>query len=222
MYFQFLIEDESTKILIDHVMNKIREKYPDNIIAYDSKFFKGIGGLRKNGKALEQKTGKLLNDLPLYLRAFNHTLPYIKDAALFIVLDNDKREPKQFRLELENIAISNMILLDYVFCIAVKEMEAWLLGDVEAIKTAYPNTKISAWHGYEQDEICDTWEVLANAVYPGGLKKLKRLAGTGYHVIGKAKAEWADRIGGALNLEQNISPSFQKFISELRARIEAA
>lgn len=50
MYFQFLIEDESTKILVEHVMSKISEKYPNIFVEYDSKFFKGIGGLRKNGR----------------------------------------------------------------------------------------------------------------------------------------------------------------------------
>lgn len=220
MYFQFLIEDESTKILVEHVMSKISEKYPNIFVEYDSKFFKGIGGLRKNGRAIEQKTGKLLNDLPMYLRAFSRTLSYMENAALVIVMDNDKREPEQFRQELENIAVYNRIVLDHVFCIAVKEMEAWLLGDMEAVKTAYPNTRISALHGYEQDGICDTWEVLANAVYPGGLKKLKQKAGNCYREIGKAKAEWAEEIGCRLNLERNASPSFQRFIKELCVRIE--
>ncbi len=34
-----------------------------------------------------------------------------------------------------------MILTDHVFCVAVKEMEAWLLGDIEAIEKAYPKLK---------------------------------------------------------------------------------
>ena len=29
MYFQFLIEDQSTEILVGHVMEKLKEKYPD-------------------------------------------------------------------------------------------------------------------------------------------------------------------------------------------------
>ena len=35
MYFQFLIEDQSTEILVGHVMEKIKEKYPDKEILYD-------------------------------------------------------------------------------------------------------------------------------------------------------------------------------------------
>ena len=45
MYFQFLIEDQSTEILVGHVMEKLKEKYPEKEILYDSKPFKGIGHL---------------------------------------------------------------------------------------------------------------------------------------------------------------------------------
>lgn len=46
MYFQFLIEDESTKILVDHVMEKIKTQYTEGEIEWDKKFFKGIGHLK--------------------------------------------------------------------------------------------------------------------------------------------------------------------------------
>lgn len=62
---------------------------------------------------------------------------------------------------------------DCVFCIAVKEMEAWLLGDETAIENAYPSVRKKFLKSYEQDGICDTWEVLANMVYPGGLAGLR-------------------------------------------------
>jgi hypothetical protein len=115
-----------------------------------------------------------------------------------------------------------MVLSDYVFCIAVKEMEAWLLGDMSAIENAYPNLRKNIANKYQQDGICDTWEVLADMVYPGGLKKLKKIAGFSYYEVGKAKAEWADMIGALLDIENNQSPSFQYFINQLRIRIEAA
>ena len=49
MYFQFLIEDKSTEILINHVMEKIKEKYPDQYIDFNIKSFKGIGHLSAKG-----------------------------------------------------------------------------------------------------------------------------------------------------------------------------
>lgn len=114
-----------------------------------------------------------------------------------------------------------MILCDYVFCVAIKEMEAWLLGDAVAIKEAYPNAKMQYIKKYQQDGICETWEVLADIVYPHGLSRLKKKAGGSYLEIGKAKCEWADKIGGCLHLHENVSPSYQYFIGELEKRILA-
>lgn len=219
MYFQFLIEDKSTEILVNHVMNKLKNQYPENDIFWDMKSFSGIGHLKKKGNALQQKTGKLLNNLPMYMRGIGKALQKMQGAALIVVLDNDKRDIQQFRQDLENMAVSNMILCDYAFCVAIKEMEAWLLGDIEAIKAAYPNAKIQHIKKYEQDAICDTWEILADMVYPQGLSKLRKKAGDAYTEIAKAKCEWADRIGGYLHLHENNSPNYQYFIDELERRI---
>lgn len=220
MYFQFLIEDKSTNILVNHVMEKMVNRYTKTEIIWDIKFFGGIGHLCKIGSVLEQKTGKLLNDLPMYMKAFGKVLQNMEYAALIIVLDNDKRDVGKFRQELENMAVSNMVLCDYAFCIAIKEMEAWLLGDIGAIKRAYPDAKMEYIKRYEQDAICETWEVLADVVYPHGLSRLRKKAGGSYLEIGKAKCEWADKIGSCMQLHENISPSYQYFINELEKRID--
>lgn len=221
MYFQFLIEDKSTEILVNHIMNKMKNLYFEKEIIWNIKSFGGIGHLQKKGNVLEQKTGKLLNDLPMYMRGFDKVLRKMQNAALVVVLDNDKRNIQQFRKELENLAVSNVILCDYVFCVAIKEMEAWLLGDIEAIREAYPNAKMQCIKKYEQDAVCETWEVLADIVYPKGLSKLKKKAGDIYMEIGKAKCEWADKIGRHLHLHENNSPSYQYFISEIEKRVFA-
>ena len=61
MYFQFLIEDKSTEVLVNHVMDKLKNKYAEKDVFWNIKSFSGIGHLQKTGTALEQKTGKLLN-----------------------------------------------------------------------------------------------------------------------------------------------------------------
>lgn len=221
MYFQFLIEDGSTNILVNHVMEKLTEQYKDKEIIWNIKFFGGIGHLSKKGSVWERKTGKLLNDLPMFMKGFSKVLQNMESAALVIVLDNDKRDVKQFRQQLEHVAVSNFVLCDYVFCVAVKEMEAWLLGDSRAIQEAYPNAKMQLMKKYEQDAICETWEVLADIVYPQGHLKLKKRAVGNYSEIGDAKCEWADKIGKCLHLHENSSPSYQYFIGELEKRIIA-
>ena len=42
MYFQFLIEDGSTSILVNHVMEKLAEQYRDKEIIWNVKFFGGV------------------------------------------------------------------------------------------------------------------------------------------------------------------------------------
>lgn len=186
------------------------------------KTVRGIGHLKKQGTLIERKTGHLLNDLPMYLRAFDRECRKIPDSVIVIVLDNDRRNPDEFQMQLDNMAKENMILTDHVFCIAVKEMEAWLLGDLAAVEKAYSNIRKSAGKDYIQDGICDTWETLADMVYPGGIRKLTKKSVNSYNEIGRAKSEWAEKIGEMLDLSRNQSPSFQKFIYELSNRIEAA
>lgn len=222
MYFQFLIEDSSTEILIGHVMEKLQEQNPGKEIVFRTKSFSGIGHLPKTGDLMERKGRNLLNNLPAYLRGISRALSGMKDAAIVIVLDNDKRDVVEFKKQLERIAINSMMCMDYVFCIAVKEMEAWLLGDENAIQAAYPEMKRKCLKEYQQDDLCDTWEVLANAVYPGGLTGLRKKAKNAYSEIGRAKCEWADKIGKRLNLNDNKSPSFQEFITALQSRIGVA
>ena len=55
MYFQFMIEDQSTEILVKHVMEKLRVKYPEKEVYYDSKSFSGIGHLKGAGTYSKEK-----------------------------------------------------------------------------------------------------------------------------------------------------------------------
>lgn len=215
MHFQYLIEDQSSAILIDLVMKKIIEDPLS--VTYSCKAFKGIGGFTKKNTVKETKTGKLLNDLATYMRGFNKSLQGMK-AALIVVLDNDDRDTVAFEKELRKVALKNNIMMDYVFCIAIEEVEAWLLGDENALQSAYPSAKINTLHTYIQDSICGTWEVLAEVVYPGGLAKLKKDCPT-YIERGKCKCEWANSICQYMVISDNKSPSFVSFVSEIRKRM---
>lgn len=215
MHFQFLIEDESSAALIKIIMQKI--SYGNESITFDCKSFKGIGGLPKKNTAKEIKSGKLLNDLPQYMKGFDKTFQDFP-AVLFVVVDNDDRDTKAFLSELNWVAQVNNITVDHVFCIAIEEVEAWLLGDESAILKAYPSAKMQPLHAYEQDSICGTWEVLADVVYPGGISRLRRDCTT-YFEIGKYKIEWAEKIGAYMDITLNKSRSFNYFITEINKRI---
>lgn len=215
VHFQYLIEDQSGAELIYILMEKVKSVYPD--ITYDCKGFRGMGGFTKRNTVKETRTGKLLNDLATYLRGFNRSLQGIP-SVIMVVVDNDDHDVEEFRRELESVAVQNLITIDHVFCIAVEEIEAWLLGDEQAILRAYPNAKLPVLHSYVQDSICGTWEVLADVIRQGGIAKIRkdRLS---YMEIGRLKAEWAKKIGTYMDLNANNSPSFQYFISEVYKRI---
>ncbi len=217
MYFQFLIEDMSSAELVKILMDKISEK--SQKIEYDCKYFHGLGGFTKKNTVKETKTGKLLNDLATYLKGFSKSLQNIQ-AAIIVVVDNDDRDTDDFQRQLREIAEQNEIKTDHVFCIAVEEVEAWLLGDEEAVKAAYPSAKLQILHNYVQDSICGTWEVLADTVYPGGLAKFRKNCPT-YVDVGKYKTKWAKEIGIHMDISRNQSPSFQVFISEIQKRLPA-
>lgn len=65
------------------------------------------------------------------------------------------------------------------------------MGDKNAVLRAYPNGKRQQkkLEKYQQDSICNTWEWLADVIYPGGADKLKR-----ERMAGKIKYEWAEKI----------------------------
>ena len=216
MYYQFLIEDQSGASLIEAVMEKVKQSQSD--ITYKIKSFKGIGGFTKKNTVKETKTGKLLNDLATYLRGFNRSLQNIP-AVIVVVIDNDDNDPIQYKRTLETVANQNMIRVDHVFCLAIEEIEAWLLGDEDAIVAAYPQAKLPVLHSYIQDSICGTWETLADVVYKGGQQIMRKQH---YSERGRIKYEWAKKIGAHLDLSHNQSPSFNAFLSEIYKRTDAA
>ena len=223
MFVQFLIEDMSGAKLIEAIMGKIMMEYSTIKIDYNVRSYKGIGNFRKGKDARNIKSEQLLGDLPKRLRAFNVEFKNKDDVALFIVIDNDIRKTDVFRAQLENISKTNNITIDHVFCIAVEEMEAWLLGDISAIIAAYPKIRdrIATKHSqYKQDEIRveGTWEFLADMLTKNGFQRFKK-DNPSCSDIGKNKSEWMELIGKHLNIRKNVSPSFNYFINELDTRI---
>ena len=217
MYFHFLVEDASTEALIHQLMKLILPT--DNDHTYSCKSYHGLGGFRKNGDIKEQKTGKLLNELLIALPGISKALQKIP-AVIVVVLDSDQRNPTEFQDRIEQTLKEKEILTDYVICLAVQEIESWLLGDKQAISVAYPQARLSLLDNYQADGPDANCMTLANIVYKGGWKKLQKSC-SAYAEIGKQKELWANTIGKHMNIEGNTSPSFNRFIEEINKRISA-
>ncbi len=133
--------------------------------------------------------------------------------AVVIVLDTDKRDCVAFLAELKAVLDDKTVVPDTMFRLAIEEIEAWYFGDRDALLAAYPRVRQDVLRQYVQDSTCDTWELLADAVYPGGSSAIKK---AGWPLPGQVKHEWAKKIAPFMDPGRNVSPSFRKFRDGLR------
>lgn len=134
-------------------------------------------------------------------------------ASAIVICDLDERCLRKFRRELTDILDACQPSPVTRFCFAVEEGEAWLLGDLSAVTAAYPRGDATVLRRYRQDALCGTWELLADAVHRGGATALER---AGWQAIGREKAAWAEQIAPYVDVERNLSPSFQYFRKQVR------
>jgi type III restriction enzyme len=127
-------------------------------------------------------------------------------------LKGDERKEAENNAELKSVVDACNPAPQTMFRLAIEEMEAWYFGDRNALLSAYPRAKREVLDKYVQDSQCDTWELLADALYPGGSLAIKR---AGWPLPGQIKHEWAEKIGPYLSLEENTSPSFNKLLDGL-------
>ena len=216
MHFEILVEDQSGKKMLDILIPKvIGDQHTFRVIDY-----RGTGHIPRNLRSSTDARNRLLLDqLPRLLRGYGSTFanyPANYPAAVILVCDLDDKFLKVFREELFTVLNACNPKPETRFCIAVEDGEAWLLGDLSAIKVAYPNAKNNVLNHYKNDSICGTWELLADAVFQGGSSALIRRGG---QAVGSEKSAWAERIAPHMNVETNTSPSFRYFRMKMRELI---
>ena len=215
MHFEILVEDQSGsgKKMLDILIPKIiGDQHTFRVIDY-----RGTGHIPRNlASSTDARNRLLLDQLPRLLRGYGNTFanyPANYPAAVILVCDLDDRCLKMFREELFTVLNACNPKPETRFCIAIEEGEAWLLGDLPAIRKAYSNAKDDILNHYENDSICGTWERLADAVFRGGANRLRN---EGWRSVGREKSAWAERIAPHMNVEINTSPSFCYFRQRIR------
>lgn len=208
MHFEFLVEDRSGKVLLDTILPRLIEAQNTfRVIAY-----RGIGHLPKDLRNKSDPNKRILLDqLPRLLAGYGQAFSNYP-AVVFVICDLDQRDETSFLNELQQVTMKIASCPATFFCLAIEEGEAWLLGDLFAIQKGYPKAKMAILKSYVNDSICGTWELLADALYLGGAQALGKL---GYQAVGQEKAIWAQNIAPHMDIDANISPSFQNLIQKI-------
>ncbi|MBM4430057.1 MAG: DUF4276 family protein [Chloroflexi bacterium] len=202
MHLEFLVEEPSAEAALQGLLPKI----VDPAVSF----------------AIHAYQGKpdLLGKLPGALRGYHAWLP--KDAAIVVLLDNDRDDCQKLEARLELMAAGAGFLtrstapaasaFRVVNRLAVEELKAWFFGDMEAMRAAYP--KLPETLGNQSryrrpDAIAGgTWEALERV--------LRR---AGYYRTGAPKIQVARDISAHMRPEINRSRSFDVFLRGLQELI---
>lgn len=214
MHIEVLVEDSSGAALMTHLMPKLLGSSAGEH-GWRIHDFKGVGRIPKNlTLKSDARIKTLLDKLPKMLEGYGKS----GYEAVLVVVDTDRHDAAAFRRELERLLAQCPHAPKTVFGLATEEIEAWYLGDREAVLQAFPRADKKVLNTYQQDAVCGTWELLADAVVKGGSAVLKK---QGFHTAGEFKHDCANRIGPLMELARNVSPSFQQtrqgFVSLLTA-----
>ncbi len=216
MHVEILVEDSSGERLLTTLLPKLLGEHGDPN-TWRVHHYKGVGRIPKNLNARADPVKRvLLDQLPRLLRGYGNT-PGID--AVVIVVDSDNRDCRGFLGELQTLANQcDPSPPTTLFRLATEEIEAWYLGDRQALEAAYPRAKHDVLNRYVQDSVCGTWELLADAIYPGGSARILK---EGWPLPGQVKHEWAEKIAPLLEPDRNVSPSFAELCDGLRGLLAA-
>jgi len=214
MHFEILVEGTSDKTALWTLMKKILGERGDPH-TWSIRNHRGVGEIPEDpSRKPNPKDQTLLHNLPSKLRAYGEEERH--DIVVVVLVDLDDRpDCIAFKKELTTLLEHCPKKPKSLFRLVVEELEAWYFGDRIAILNSYPRARIDELDNYVQDSQCGTWEHLAEAIYPGGLKKLTRGKKSNSYVLAQ-KIEWAAKISPAMDVENNLSPSFQCFRDGIR------
>ena len=213
MHFEIVVEDLSGMRALQILVPKILGDAPHTFLVHA---YKGLGHIPPKMRDPKDAAKRLLLDnLPKLLKGHGRTFAGRQNypAAVIVVCDLDDKCLKEFRAELSSILAACNPKPETRFCIAIEEGEAWFLGDLAAVKKAYPKAKDRVLKSYTNDSICGTWEKLAEAIYPGGAAALLSRGGP---AVGIEKSKWAEAISPHMTIAENRSPSFSYFRDKLK------
>ncbi|MBP7401196.1 MAG: hypothetical protein KBA30_01105 [Clostridia bacterium] len=217
MHLEVLSEDRSGGVVIASILRILRERrsygYSFAIRPHRGKGYQPTDPSRRP----RRDTVGLLDLLPAKSRAYARVLDPDRNI-LIVVMDSDSVPPGEVESDLRDTLRRYAAPVPHVIGVCVEEIEAWLLGDRQALLAAYPDADLSVADRYGQDSICGTWQTLARCIHPDSAARIIRI---GYPAIGQYKYEWCRDISRYMDPDRNDSPSFRRFLSRLDRTIRA-
>lgn len=200
MHIDFLVEEPSMEAALAALLSRLLQAQVTwRILVF-------------NGKA------DLLRSLPKRLKGYAGWIP--DDYRIVVLVDEDRQDCYRLKREMEAAANQAGLKTRTSACggqfqvlnrIVIEELEAWFLGDLDALRSAYPRLPQRLPRRF----------VNPDAVPGGTAESLARwLQEFGYFRGGYRKIEAARQIAPHLDPARNRSRSFQVFLEGLRALME--
>ncbi len=194
MHIEFFVEESSAEVALQEIVPKV--------VGQETSFQVHPFGGKPD----------LLKRLPDRLKAYRKWLP--ADWRIIVLVDQDRQNCLRLKRQLEGICNKAGFstktkprpdgFFDAVNRVAVEELEAWFLGDPQAVLAAYPRVPAAFAHGRRFRN--------PDAI-PGGTAEALEwiLRRAGYHRGGLGKVQAARDIARHMDPARNRSLSFCHF-----------
>lgn len=184
---EILVEEKSMGVFLRAFLPKILPQEWEIDVNYFIRSFEGKNDLQKS--------------IPKQVRAFSH---YHESIGVIILQDQDSADCKKVKTKLSKLVTNNSDC-KHLIRIVCRELESWYIGDLMAVKSAYPHFKVDQYvrkAKYRYPDVC-------NAAY-----ELKEI------LPEFQKVTSAGKIGAFINENTNKSESFNQFVSGIKKFID--
>jgi hypothetical protein len=189
-YVEFIVEEPSMEALLRCIAPRLLGDIPFDVFPFQSK-------------------DELLRELPKRLSGYAAWMP--PAHCIVVIVDQDDDDCRQLKQQLEQAAARAGLYtrsrpdgnrFSVINRIVVEELEAWYLGDWNAVCTAYPRVSRNAI----QQRALRSPDAVRGGTWEAFHRVLKN---AGYFKNGLRKNEIARTIGPHMDVESNSSPSFR-------------
>jgi len=161
--------------------------------------------------------GRLLRELPKRLRAYRRRIDQGEDLRILVLVDRDDDDCMMLKRRLELAARDAGLFtksapdgngcFQVVNRIVIEELEAWFMGDQEALKGAFPSLRHTKFPTtFQNPDNGGTWERLHRFLKQHGIYKKSY-----------PKIDAARRIAPHVEPARNCSRSFRRFSQGVEA-----